>query len=144
MDCSCSKARASTAWVTAGIPSPPAISSGWLRIACSGSVLWGKCPPNILFTSRGIAILWFNSPRNKRGHAMQITVDLSRLLSELETLASFSDAPAPAVTRVVFSAQDLAARAYLRQLFSEAALTWRTDAVGNTFARWTGADPSLA
>ncbi len=75
---------------------------------------------------------------------MQITVDLSRLLSELETLASFSDAPAPAVTRVVFSAQDLAARTYLRKLFSEAALEVRTDAVGNTFARWTGTDPSLA
>jgi ureidoglycolate amidohydrolase len=75
---------------------------------------------------------------------MQITVDLSPLLSELETLAAFSDAPAPAVTRVVFSAQDLAARAYLRKLFSEAALELRTDAVGNTFARWTGADPSLA
>jgi ureidoglycolate amidohydrolase len=75
---------------------------------------------------------------------MQITVDLSRLLSELETLASFSDAPAPAVTRVVFSAQDLAARTYLRKLFSEAALELRTDAVGNTFARWTGTDPSLA
>jgi N-carbamoyl-L-amino-acid hydrolase len=75
---------------------------------------------------------------------MQITVDLSRLLSELETLASFSDAPAPAVTRVVFSVQDLAARAYLRKLFSEAALELRTDAVGNTFSRWTGTDPSLA
>jgi ureidoglycolate amidohydrolase len=75
---------------------------------------------------------------------MQITVDLSRLVSELETLASFSDAPAPAVTRVVFLSQDLAARAYLRKLFSEAALELRTDGVGNTFARWTGTDPSLA
>src|SRR5580693_2439611 len=75
---------------------------------------------------------------------MQITLDLNRLLNELEKLASFSDAPAPAVTRVVFSAQDLAARAYLRKLFSEAALELRTDAVGNTFARWTGTDPSLA
>ncbi len=75
---------------------------------------------------------------------MQITVNLDRLLNELEKLATFSDAPAPAVTRVVFSAQDLAARAYLRELFSEAALHLRTDAVGNTFARWTGADPHLA
>jgi ureidoglycolate amidohydrolase len=75
---------------------------------------------------------------------MQITLDLSRLLNELETLAFFSDAPAPAVTRVVFSAQDLAARAYLRKLFSEAALKFRTDAVGNAFARWPGADASLA
>jgi ureidoglycolate amidohydrolase len=74
---------------------------------------------------------------------MEITIELSRLLNELETLASFSDAPAPAVTRVVFSAQDLAARAYLQKLFCEAQLKLRTDAVGNTFARWAGADPNL-
>jgi len=74
---------------------------------------------------------------------MEITIELSRLLNELETLASFSDAPAPAVTRVVFSAQDLAARAYLHKLFCEAQLKLRTDAVGNTFARWAGADPNV-
>ena len=74
---------------------------------------------------------------------MKITPDLNRLLNELETLASFSDAPAPAVTRVVFSPQDLAARAYLREILSAAALELRTDAVGNTFARWAGADPNL-
>ncbi len=45
---------------------------------------------------------------------------------------------------MVFSAQDLAARAYLRGLFSEAALELRTDAVGNTYARWAGSDPCLA
>ncbi len=75
---------------------------------------------------------------------MEITVDLGRLLNELEKLASFSDAPSPAVTRVVFSTQDLTARAYLRDLFAEAGLTVRVDAVGNTFARWQGADPALA
>lgn len=77
------------------------------------------------------------------GDGMKITPDLNRLLNELETLASFSDAPAPAVTRVVFSPQDLAARAYLREILSAAALELRTDAVGNTFARWAGADPNL-
>ena len=83
------------------------------------------------------------SPAHRSLRLMKIIVDLSRLLSELETLASFSDAAAPAVTRVVFSAQDLAARAYLRKLFSEAGLELRADAVGNTFARWTGTDPGL-
>jgi ureidoglycolate amidohydrolase len=77
------------------------------------------------------------------GDGMKITPDLNRLLNELETLASFSDAPAPAVTRVVFSPQDLAARAYLREILSAAALELRTDAVGNTFARWAGANPNL-
>src|SRR5262249_27799894 len=38
---------------------------------------------------------------------------------------------------------DLRARAYLKSLFAEASLIVREDPVGNTFARWTGANPSL-
>ena len=34
---------------------------------------------------------------------MTLAVNTAQLLNELETLAAFSDAPAPAVTRVVFS-----------------------------------------
>jgi ureidoglycolate amidohydrolase len=68
---------------------------------------------------------------------------MNRLTRELETLATFSDAPAPAVTRIVYSDADLAARKYLKTLFAEAGLTVREDGVGNTFARWEGADPTL-
>jgi N-carbamoyl-L-amino-acid hydrolase len=71
------------------------------------------------------------------------TVDSERLQSELDTLASFSEYPAPAVTRVVFGEMDLRARAYLKSLFAEASLIVHEDPVGNTFARWTGANPSL-
>lgn len=70
-------------------------------------------------------------------------VDGARLTSELKTLATFSDAPAPAVTRIVFSPQDLAARAWLKELCAAAALEVREDAVGNTFARWVGEEPGL-
>jgi N-carbamoyl-L-amino-acid hydrolase len=69
-----------------------------------------------------------------------IQVDGPRVSRELETLAGFSDAPAPAVTRVLFTEQDLAARAYLKGLFAEAGLAIRQDAVGNLFARWEGTD----
>ena len=64
-------------------------------------------------------------------------------MQELETLAAFSDAPAPAVTRVVFSDVDRQARAWLKRLCGEAGLTIREDAVGNTFARWEGSSPEL-
>src|SRR6204780_2016772 len=74
---------------------------------------------------------------------MNFNIDTSRLIRELETLAAFSDAPAPAVTRVVFSEQDLKARAWLKARCAEAGLAVREDAVGNTFARWSGADPGL-
>jgi len=68
---------------------------------------------------------------------------MNRIDKELETLAAFSDAPAPAVTRVVFSEQDLKARAWLKRLCEAAGLAIREDAVGNTFFRWQGTDPAL-
>jgi ureidoglycolate amidohydrolase len=70
-------------------------------------------------------------------------VDSVRLAQELDALAGFSDAPAPAVTRVVFSRTDLEARAYFKTRCAEASLVVREDAVGNTFARWIGTSPQL-
>src|ERR1700729_2275056 len=74
---------------------------------------------------------------------MSLTVDRDRLLSEIDILASFSEAEAPAVTRIVFTPTDLKARAWMKARCDEAGLTVRQDAVGNTFARWNGSDPSL-
>ena len=73
---------------------------------------------------------------------MSITIDRNRLLSEIDALASFSDAEAPAVTRIVFTPTDLKARAWLKERCEEAGLTVRQDAVGNTFARWDSSNPS--
>jgi len=72
---------------------------------------------------------------------MSLTIDRDRLLSEIDALALFSDAEAPAVTRIVFTATDLKARAWLKTRCEEAGLTVHHDAVGNTFARWNGSDP---
>jgi ureidoglycolate amidohydrolase len=73
---------------------------------------------------------------------MRLTIDESRLISEIETLASISDAELPAVTRVVFSPADLKARVWLKSRCAEAGLAVREDAIGNTFVRWTGSDPA--
>jgi ureidoglycolate amidohydrolase len=74
---------------------------------------------------------------------MDIRVNSEQLYAELERLALFSDAPPPAVTRVVFSKVDLAARAYIKELCRNANLEIREDPVGNMFARWQGSDPAL-
>jgi ureidoglycolate amidohydrolase len=71
---------------------------------------------------------------------MNLAIDRPRLLREIETLASFSDAEAPAVTRIVFTPTDLKARAWMKAQCEEAGLAVREDAVGNTFARWNGSD----
>lgn len=75
---------------------------------------------------------------------MKIEVDAARLSQELDTLAAFSATELPAVTRIVFSEQDMAARRWFRGLCEEAGLAVREDAVGNTFARWQGSDAALA
>jgi N-carbamoyl-L-amino-acid hydrolase len=74
---------------------------------------------------------------------MKIEIDGARLISGIEALASISEAPAPAVTRIVFTPADLRAREWLKRHCQEAGLSLRTDAVGNTFARWGGADSTL-
>jgi ureidoglycolate amidohydrolase len=74
---------------------------------------------------------------------MKLPINPDRIANEIDTLASFSDAPAPAVTRIVFSPVDLQARTWLKQRCAAAGLTVREDAVGNTFARWTGTEPEL-
>jgi ureidoglycolate amidohydrolase len=71
---------------------------------------------------------------------LTLSIDTTRLQQTIDDLADFSEAPAPAVTRVLFSDVDLAARAWVKQRFAEAGLHVREDAVGNIFARWRGTD----
>jgi ureidoglycolate amidohydrolase len=79
---------------------------------------------------------------------MNLSIDSGRLSGELATLAGFTHAePSPAgtaVTRVVFTEDDLRARAWLNALAEDEGFTIRTDAVGNTFFRLEGSDPTLA
>ena len=71
----------------------------------------------------------------------------TRLLNELKTLATFTDvepsAEGTAVTRIVFTPDDLRARAWLKALATAEGFAIREDAVGNTFIRWAGTEPDL-
>ena len=70
-------------------------------------------------------------------------IDVQRLLSQIDHLATISEAPIPAVTRVLFSESDLWARSWLIEQCEELGLKIRMDAVGNIFARWEGTEPNL-
>jgi N-carbamoyl-L-amino-acid hydrolase len=70
-----------------------------------------------------------------------LTID--RLIEELKTLATISEAEPPVVTRVVFSEADMRARTYVKGLCTDAGLSISEDAIGNTFARWQGSEPDL-
>lgn len=74
---------------------------------------------------------------------MSGAVDIARLQSEIDALAAITEVEPPAVTRVIYSEKDLAARAQVKAWCHEAGLTLREDAVGNLYARWAGGDASL-
>ena len=76
-------------------------------------------------------------------HELTLQIDRDGLFAELDQLATFSDAPAPAVTRVLWSATDRQGRAYVAELCRAAGLDLREDAVGNLFARWNGSEADL-
>jgi N-carbamoyl-L-amino-acid hydrolase len=81
------------------------------------------------------------------GFARQVEVNSARLMEELQVLSKFTSVEQPnegtAVTRIVFSEDDLKARAWLKRLAAEDGLLVREDAVGNTFYRLVGSEPDL-
>jgi allantoate deiminase len=70
---------------------------------------------------------------------MALEINPKRLMSRIETMASFNATPGEGVTRFSYSAQDIKAREYLAGLFREAGLEAVTDGVGNIRARLAGA-----
>jgi len=74
---------------------------------------------------------------------LRITVDRDALVRRLKELSLISEAPAPVVTRVLYSEADMRGRQYVRKAALDAGLSVREDAVGNLFARWEGSEPAL-
>jgi len=72
-----------------------------------------------------------------------LRIDSQRVQGEIDELALISEAPAPAVTRVLFSSCDLEARDWIKSKCLDLGLHLRTDNVGNIFARWEGTEPHL-
>jgi N-carbamoyl-L-amino-acid hydrolase len=73
----------------------------------------------------------------------ELHIDAARVQAEIDELAAITSEPNPATTRVLFSAEDLKARAWIIARCESVGLKVRTDAVGNIFARWEGTEPQL-
>ena len=69
---------------------------------------------------------------------------MKNIHEELKKLATFSASENPSVTRILYTKEDMEARAYFIALCKEAGLTVRVDAIGNTFARWQGSNAELS
>ncbi|KAI4317966.1 hypothetical protein L6164_025786 [Bauhinia variegata] len=73
-----------------------------------------------------------------------LSVDAQSLQKQIDELSTFSDTPAPSVTRVLYTEKDVLGRRYVKNLMGLAGLSVREDAVGNIFGRWDGHEPELA
>ncbi|DBA83387.1 TPA: hypothetical protein ACH3X2_006532 [Trebouxia sp. C0005] len=62
------------------------------------------------------------------------------VVSQLQKLSLLSDDPAPAVTRILFTENDMRARQLVKKLMSGAGMTIREDPMGNIWGRWAGSD----
>ncbi len=74
---------------------------------------------------------------------MNLSLNGPRLHAWIDELGLMTQAPGPAVTRVLFSPDDLRARSWLKQLAEAEGFAFRSDAAGNLFLRWEGSDSSL-
>jgi len=74
---------------------------------------------------------------------MKLTVDKGRLVEEINHLAQFSSCEGPAVTRILYSKEDIESRKWLRTLMTDCGLIIREDGLGNMFGLWQGSNPSL-
>ncbi|CAL8463817.1 g3351 [Coccomyxa elongata] len=76
------------------------------------------------------------------GNGIKLDVSGEEVVAQLLHLATFSDDPNPAVTRIVFTKNDLLARGYVKELMAAAGLKIREDPMGNIFGRWEGSNVS--
>ncbi|CAH9095399.1 unnamed protein product [Cuscuta epithymum] len=83
-------------------------------------------------------------PVHEPNSVSSLYVDTHSLQNQIDELSTFSDSPAPSVTRVLYSEKDVLARRYVKSLMRLSGLSVREDAVGNIFGRWIGYEHELA
>jgi (S)-ureidoglycine aminohydrolase len=88
----------------------------------------------LMLAGQGVSILRTLTATRWRRPMIDLRVNIDRLAGELEQLATFNDTEPPAVTRILYTDNDLEARAYLKRLCTDAGLVVREDPIGNLFA----------
>mmetsp|Transcript_12307 Transcript_12307/g.40405 ORF Transcript_12307/g.40405 Transcript_12307/m.40405 type:complete len:465 (+) Transcript_12307:14-1408(+) len=74
----------------------------------------------------------------------ELSVHAAGVVEQILELARHNELEAPAVTRLIFTKEDMEARGYVKRLMRDVGLEVREDAMGNIYGRWVGSDPSLA
>ena len=78
-----------------------------------------------------------------RDESTSVAANAQRLQQRITELGKFGTNPEGGVSRVAFSAADLAGREYIKKLMQDAGLVVRVDTAGNIIGRREGRDPKL-
>lgn len=94
--------------------------------------------PLIVFFCAALAL-----PLSASGEPGALTASADRLQQRITELSKFGANSEGGVSRVAFSAADIAGREYIKKLMQDAGLVVRIDAAGNIIGRRDGSDPKL-
>eukprot|EP00268_Persea_americana_P062299 TRINITY_DN79813_c1_g1_i1.p1 TRINITY_DN79813_c1_g1~~TRINITY_DN79813_c1_g1_i1.p1 ORF type:complete len:499 (+),score=115.71 TRINITY_DN79813_c1_g1_i1:188-1498(+) len=84
-----------------------------------------------------------SEPHSCISDSLSLSVDKDSLQKQIDELSTFSDTPAPSVTRILYSDKDVIGRRYIKNIMGLSGLSIREDAVGNIFGRWEGSEAEL-
>jgi beta-ureidopropionase / N-carbamoyl-L-amino-acid hydrolase len=97
-----------------------------------------RCVPHIVCLS-----LWLAVSAAAGAESATLRASADRLQQRITELSKFGANPEGGVSRVAFSAADIAGREYITKLMREAGLAVRLDAAGNIIGRREGSEPKL-
>jgi beta-ureidopropionase / N-carbamoyl-L-amino-acid hydrolase len=95
------------------------------------------------FRLAAIALLAAIAIQTHGAEISSLRVNEARIQQRITELSKFGANPEGGVSRVAFSAADLAGREYIRKLMQDAGLVVRTDAAGNLIGRREGSEANL-
>jgi len=74
----------------------------------------------------------------------QMRASLVSIQQDIETIDSFNSTPGYGTTRILFTAEEVKAREYVKTRMKETGLSVREDSVGNIYGRLPGTEPGLS
>lgn len=97
--------------------------------------------------SRVSLVIYFTTcvvlPQTGVADSLSLAANSQRIEQHITELSTFGANPEGGVSRVAFSASDIAGREYIKELMRQAGLEVRVDTAGNIIGRRAGSDPNL-
>jgi N-carbamoyl-L-amino-acid hydrolase len=123
-----------------GAISEMAVDSLQIQLILDCSIAQGEVMTKALLVCLAIFVAM---PASSAAESPALTASAERIQQRITALSAFGANPEGGVSRVAFSAADIAGREYIKQLMRKSGLVVRVDTAGNLIGRREGSDPNL-